>query len=254
MSLNISLIVNVIFKFCVLMLQRRHCLHRAACCCVLCQYLCFIIKIKTEKCIGYSSQDGGGNGLGLGSPGTAADRGGGGKLLLPTLPPFIARAHTCLEGQPWTVACLIPLHWLFCLSLHRQPSKYFCFWAFYAHFRLKTNVFLQFISKKLFCRHQHQPYFLLLLFQLSHIKTKQQTPLTLIDICIATRGVSRLSAVSCYHGPLSSFIVEHRAARTLINCTFCIFLSHYLFTCLLLRCTKELHSKKHSIFNAAARQ
>ena len=152
MSLNISFILNVVFIFCVLMLQRRHCLHRAACCCVLCQYLCFIIKIKTEKCIGYSSQDCGGNGLGLGSPGTAADRGGDGMLLLPlpTLPPFIARALTCLEGQLWTVACLIPLHWLFCLSLHRQPSKYFCFWSFYAHFRLKTNVFLQFISKKLF--------------------------------------------------------------------------------------------------------
>ena len=120
----------------------------------------------------------------------AADRGGGGLLLLPTLPPFIARDHTCLEGQLWTVACL---------SLHRQPSKYFCFWSFYAHFRLKTNVFLQFISKKLFCRHQHQPYFLLLLFQLSHIKTKQQTPLTLIDICIATRGVSRLFTGTMVH-------------------------------------------------------
>ena len=139
--------------------------------------------------------------------GPAADRGGGGLLRLLTLPPFIARAHTCLEGQLWTVACLIPLHWLFCLSLHRIPSKYFCFWAFYAHFRLKTNVFLQFISKKLFCRHQHQPYFLLLLFQLSHIKTKQQTPLTLIDICIATRAVS---SVCCLLVPRSTIIIHCR--------------------------------------------
>ena len=39
--------------------------------------------------------------------------------------------------------------------------------------------------------------------------------------------------------------------QTLINCTFCIFLSHYLFTCLLLlRCTKELHTFDKT-FNAA---